>query len=179
MAAQWFCKPPVPGSSPGVGSVRFSEQSARSLANGRASERHKPHVFCGRMADTYSTKGEAGSRPSHTVESRPVPSRGPLDRQGRSLPASESYQLADGRRGLRYRAQPGLQPRAPDPESFLARTPGREDAVERLRERRIQAHICAPITLHLNRRKACALGDEHDGCCPGTCKRSAQLALSY
>ena len=50
-------------------------------------------------------------------------------------------------------------------------------AIERLRERRIGVHICAPMTLHLNKRKACALGDEHLGCCPGTCKQLAQLAL--
>ena len=57
--------------------------------------------------------------------------------------------------------------------------PGGQDAVERLRERRINAHICAPMTLHLNPRKTCALGDEHEGCCPGTCKDTQQLALNY
>jgi hypothetical protein len=54
-----------------------------------------------------------------------------------------------------------------------------EPAIELLRVRRLRAHICAPLTLHLNKRKACALGDEHNGCCPGTCKRSAQLTLNY
>lgn len=38
--------------------------------------------------------------------------------------------------------------------------------------------LCAPLTLHLNKRKACALGDEHPGCCPQTCKRTAQVALN-
>ena len=55
--------------------------------------------------------------------------------------------------------------------------PGGQDSVERLRERRLRAHICAPVTLHLNKRKACALGDEHVGCCPGQCTRTAQLTL--
>jgi len=58
-----------------------------------------------------------------------------------------------------------------------ALVPGGQNAVERLRERRLRAHICAPITPHLNKRKACALGDEHAGCCPGQRKRTAQLAL--
>ena len=57
--------------------------------------------------------------------------------------------------------------------------PGGQEAVERLRERRIGAHVCAPMTLHLNPRKRCALGDEHEGCCSGTCVRSAQTFLNY
>jgi hypothetical protein len=59
-------------------------------------------------------------------------------------------------------------------------TPGGQDAVERLRDRRIRAHICAPMTLHLNKRKACALGDEHVGCCPAMCpatRKAEQLSL--
>jgi hypothetical protein len=55
--------------------------------------------------------------------------------------------------------------------------PGGQDAVERLRDRRIRAHICAELTLHLNKRKARVRGDEHPGCCLGQCKRTAQLAL--
>ena len=35
--------------------------------------------------------------------------------------------------------------------------PGGQAAVERLRERRISAHVCAPMTLHLNKRKVCEL----------------------
>jgi hypothetical protein len=55
--------------------------------------------------------------------------------------------------------------------------PGGQGAVERLRERRIRTHTCTPMTLHLNPRKTCALGGEHEGCCPVACERQAQLAL--
>lgn len=50
--------------------------------------------------------------------------------------------------------------------------------MERLRERRIRAHICAEVTLHIDKPNACALGDEHEGCRPGACKRTAQRALN-
>ena len=36
-----------------------------------------------------------------------------------------------------------------------------------------------PMTLHLKKRTACDLGEQHEGCCPGACGTSAQLTLKY